>query len=145
MKESHMIYGAVAVIVVSSLLYHIIQKSTPTQVNPLVAMFVTYAVAALLCVILYQFYPNSESVLGELRKLNWTSFALAGSILGIELGFLYAYRIGGNVSTASLLSSSLTFAFLIPIGILMFHEKFTLTNAAGFVLCTIGIVMAGKH
>lgn len=64
MKESHMIYGAVAVIVVSSLLYHIIQKSTPTQVNPLVAMFVTYAVAALLCVILYQFYPNSESVLG---------------------------------------------------------------------------------
>ncbi|WP_455258484.1 hypothetical protein [Peptoniphilus asaccharolyticus] len=41
----------------------------------------------------------------ELRKLNWTSFALGVIVVGLEIGYILAYRAGWNVSKAPLVAN----------------------------------------
>jgi hypothetical protein len=52
----------------------------------------------------------------QLHKINWASFALGAAVLGIEVGFLYAYRVGGNISTTNHMSSALTVMALLISG-----------------------------
>jgi len=72
---------------------------------------------------------------------NWAVFLLAFSIVGLEIGYLLAYRYGWNVSTAALLSNTCATMMLIPIGLLFFKETHSLINYMGIVICIVGIIM----
>ena len=89
-------YFSITLAIVSSALYHFSQKSTPADVNPAVAIMVTYAVALCLTVILSFFIPTKIGFLAELRQLNWASYLLAFSIVGLEVGFLLVYSQAGT-------------------------------------------------
>jgi drug/metabolite transporter (DMT)-like permease len=77
----------------------------------------------------------------QLRKINWTSYALGAAVLGIEAGFLWAYRAGGSISTTNLLSSSLVAVLLIFIGYFFYHDQITVHKIAGVALCLAGIIL----
>lgn len=134
-------YIGILLIVVSNVFYHIIQKLTPPNINPIFSLIITYLTAAVFCLILLPFYPNKESLLDSFKKLNWASFALGVSIIGLELGFLLAYRAGWNISLAQFYSTVLVTLLLVPIGILFFHEKLTLINLIGMLLCFSGFIL----
>ena len=87
-------YFSITLAIASSALYHFSQKSTPADVNPAVTIMVTYAVALCLTVILSFFIPTKIGFLAELKQLNWASYLLAFSIVGLEVGFLLVYRGG---------------------------------------------------
>jgi len=76
--------------------------------------------------------------------LNWTSLVLGVAILGLELGFLLAYRVGWNISLGSLVANSLVALVLIPVGVIFYHEGFSLDKIIGVVLCLAGLVMINK-
>jgi|GEM_PF-464702 len=141
MNGINTIYPAIILAVVSTVLYQIIQKTTPDRVNPLISLFVSYLVAAALCIIIYPFFNKGENLLTEFTKLNWTSIALGIVIVGIEIGFMYAYRAGAHISTTSLITSSLVILLLAPVGILIFKEDFSVYKAMGGVMCVVGIGM----
>ncbi|HYE80837.1 MAG TPA: EamA family transporter [Clostridia bacterium] len=134
-------YLALALTVVSSVFYHIIQKSTPADVNPIISIFITYAAAISLCVLAYPFFRSEDGFILSFKKLNWTSYALGLAIFGIELGFLLAYRAGWNISLANIISAVAVTLVLILAGITIYHEKLTAVNCAGLLLCLIGIVL----
>lgn len=134
-------YAALALTVVSNVLYHIFQKSTPSNVNPIISLLVTYLTAAAFCAVIIPFYPKDSGLLDSLKRINWASFALGIAIVGLELGFLLAYRAGWNISLAGLLSNATVGLLLIPVGILFFAEKLTFINAAGIMLCFGGLVL----
>ncbi len=142
--QNYILYPALVITVISTVSYHFIQKSTPTNVNPLMSLFVTYLIAAGLCVISYPLFYKGRLVASEFQHLNWTSVALGIAIFGIELGFLFAYRLGGNLSTTNLLSSSLVVLLLFPIGIIVFKDHVTLSKLIGALFCLVGITMLTK-
>ena len=74
-------------------------------------------------------------------QLNWASFALAFALVGLEVGFLFAYRAGWNIGVAAIFVHATVTLFLVPIGMLMFKEKLSPTNMIGILVCVIGIVM----
>jgi len=43
------------------------------------------------------------TTLAEVRQLNWASYLLAFSIVGLEVGFLLVYRSGWNLGIAAVL------------------------------------------
>ena len=45
-------YFSIGLTVISSALYHVVQKLTPGNVNPLLSLAVTYAAATLICLLL---------------------------------------------------------------------------------------------
>ena len=135
---------SIVLIVVSNIVYNVCQKSTPRNVNPFSAMLVTYLTAAILMVIAAQFYKTDKGFFQSFNDLNWTSFALGVTIVGLELGYLLAYRAGWNISVGSLVANIFLAIMLIPIGILFFKEGFVLNQIIGVVFCMVGLILVNK-
>lgn len=140
----NLLYPAILLTASSTVLYHLVQKATPLDVNPMLSLFVSYITAAVMCVLLFPLFSKGIVLTEQLHKVNWASYALGAAILGIEVGFLYAYRVGGNISTTNLLSSSLTVVSLLIIGYFFYHDQLTAYKVGGIILCMAGIILINK-
>lgn len=132
-------------IVCSNTFYHICAKSTPTEVNPLASLFVTYLVAAAATFVLMLF--NQTVTKGELfpfKGLSWTSFVLGFCIIGLEYGYLWAYRVGWNISVGSLIANIALAVILIIVGVLLYKEQITVNQLIGIGLCIAGLIFINK-
>ncbi len=136
-----MFYASISLAILSSVLYHFSQKSTPAEANPAVALLVTYAVAIGLSVSLLFFIPAKGGLFAEVSRLNWASYLLALSIVGLEVGFLLVYRSGWSIGLAAVLVNVVASLILVPIAVLYFKDRLTWVNLAGILICLVGLVM----
>ncbi len=135
-------YISISLAILSTLVYHICQKSTPSNANPAFALLVTYIVSAFLCVVaMFLLFPAKTSLIHEFHKLNWTSFVLGLALVGVEISTLLAYRAGWKVSVTALVIDVTAAVLLIPIGYLFFKDKISPMNGVGIVVCIIGLIM----
>jgi multidrug transporter EmrE-like cation transporter len=132
-------------IVCSNILYNVCQKSTPINVNPFLSLLVTYITAAVLTAIAFMLNVGDKTMLQSVKELNWTSMALGISIIGLEFGYLMAYRAGWNISIGSLVANILLAIMLIPVGIFFYKEGFAAIKLLGVVLCLFGLVLMNKN
>ena len=128
----------IALAVLSNVVYHLSSKSLPEDVSPFASLTVTYLIAALVSAGLH-FTLNGGSLIKEYSRLNWAPFVLGLVIVGLEAGFMYAYKAGWQVSTASLVQSCFLAILLILAGRLFFREALTWKKLAGAAICLIGI------
>ncbi len=128
----------IALAVLSNTVYHLSSKSLPEDVSPFASLTVTYLIAALVSAGLH-FALNGGSLIKEYSRLNWAPFALGLVIVGLEAGFMYAYKAGWQVSTATLVQSCFLAVLLIIVGRLFFKEALTWKKLAGAAICLIGI------
>lgn len=134
-------------IVVCNTFYQICTKGTPDGIDPFASLTVTYAVGALGSLILYFILGRSEGTLIEqYSRLNWAPFILGLVIIGLEAGWIYAYKAGWPVSTGFITQASILAAVLIAVGAMLYGEKVTLTKMLGVGVCLIGLFLinAGK-
>jgi drug/metabolite transporter (DMT)-like permease len=136
-----MYYPALALIVVSNVLYHLSQKMTPSGLNPVVSLIVAYSVSILVLVPMLLFLPAKEGLSESISKLNWASVVLGLAVVGVEFGFLLAYRMGSNISSTQFYATTVLTIILIPLGVFFFREKLSPVNVVGIVLCIIGVLM----
>jgi drug/metabolite transporter (DMT)-like permease len=135
-------YAAVGLAVLCNLFYHVSQKLTPSGANPALAIGLTYLVAmGISLLVLGLFFPLKDGLVPALRQLNWATVALGIAVVGIEFGFLLAYRAGGNISLAQIVVSAAVTLILIPVGLVFFKEKLSWVNGLGIVLCLVGLVL----
>ena len=128
----------VIMIVLSSLGYHISQKSTPAALHPIVALIVTYVCASVISIVAFFVFVPKTHLFEAVKAANWSSYLLGFAVVVLELGYLLTYRMGWNISAAGLISNTLVALLLIPIGILLYKETMTLTAMSGVVLCILG-------
>jgi uncharacterized membrane protein len=143
----YMKFIPIALVVLSSVCYHVSQKSTPSGLNSIVALIVTYVTASVVSILSYfVFVPKSDLVglLEAIKNANWASLLLGFAVVGLELGFLLAYRAGWNISIAGLLSNTLVALMLIPVGLLLFKETISLTSVIGVVICITGLIFVSR-
>ena len=77
----------------------------------------------------------------ELKKLNWTSLALGVIIIGLEFGYILAYRAGWDVSRAPLVANCCLAVVLVFVGIFVFRESVTVKQIVGMAVCIAGLVI----
>jgi drug/metabolite transporter (DMT)-like permease len=135
---------SIILIVASNVIYNICQKSTPENANPFSALFITYLIATLLTVIMFLFNKTDKNLFQSFKDLNWTSITLGISIVGLEFGYLMAYRAGWKISLGSLVANIALALMLIPIGILFYKEGFGLNKIFGAIFCVIGLILINK-
>jgi len=135
---------SIVLIVASNVLYNICQKSTPQNANPFSALLITYLVAAFLAFIMFKFSHADKGLFQSFKGLNWTSLALGVAIVGLEFGYLMAYRAGWKISLGSLVANIALALMLIPIGILFYKEGFDINKIFGAVFCVIGLILINK-
>ena len=141
MSSGKIVFLSVAVIVASNVVYHVAQKSIPTGVHPLLTVAVTYAAALVATLLLWLVWPGGPPKLSGLAQLNWATLGVAISAVGIEIGFLLAYRAGWNINVGSLIVSVVVALLLVPTGALLFHEQLSAANIAGIVLSLVGLAL----
>ncbi len=134
-------YFSITLAICSSALYHFVAKSTPANVNFTVSLLVTYAVAFVVTLFTFFFFPVTNGIMTELKQLNWASIGLAVAIVGIEFGFLLTYRSGWNLGIAAVLVNVVASLILVPVAILVFKDKISWINITGILVCLVGLVM----
>jgi multidrug transporter EmrE-like cation transporter len=148
-KEIHMIgnykmflfYFSISLAIASSTLYHFVAKSTPANVNFTVSLLITYALAFVVTLLTFFFFPIENGLTAELKKLNWASIGLAVAVVGIEFGFLLVYRSGWNLGIAAVLTNVVASLILAPIAIFVFKDKLSWVNVMGILVCLVGLIM----
>ncbi len=130
----------ITVVVIANTLYHISSKGIPADQSAYMGLIVNYATALMASIVLYCFTPHG-STLTELARTNWACILMGLSITGIEAGFLLIYRMGGQLSTISLVVNILLSIVMLIVGISFYHEALTATKIIGAILCTLGIIV----
>ena len=131
----------ILLILLSNTVYNICTKSTPGNVNAFGALMITYAVATIFTGIIFVFLVKPENVLTELSHVNWTSVVLGMVIVGLELGYIFAYRAGWKVSSASLVANIGLAIVLIFVGAVLYGENITLKQLMGILICCVGLFL----
>ena len=136
---------SVVLIIAANIFYNICQKATPQKANPFIALFATYAIASIVTLILFHFSKTDKGFLESIKDLNWTSIVLAFCIVGLEFGYIMAYRSGWSISVCPLVANSVLAILLIPIGIFIFKENFELNKLFGIIFCIIGLILINRN
>ena len=131
----------IALIVLSNCFYNITTKKTPADANAFLSLAVTYGVAALISFIIFFVSGHGAEVGTEIKKLNWTSLALGVIIIGLEFGYILAYRAGWDVSRAPLVANCCLSIALIVIGAILFKENITVRQIIGILICIGGLIV----
>lgn len=134
----------IALIVFSNIIYNICSKSVPKEIDALASLTITYSVGAIFSAVLYFLMNKGENILNEYKKLNFAPFLLGLTIVGLEFGFIYAYKNGWTVSTASIVQSSFLALALIFVGALLYHESISANKIIGIVICLVGLYFINK-
>lgn len=133
-----------ALVVLANTLYNICTKSTPSDANAFLSLCITYFTAALISAALYFFSAPAAPLTAELKKLNWTSAVLAVSIVMLEFGYIWVYRVGWKVNRASLTGNICLACVLVFVGALLYRESVSLRQIAGMLVCILGLgLLAG--
>lgn len=130
----------IGLVVLSNVVYQVCTKSVPDGMNPFASLTITYLVGAVVSAVIYFAFNKGGNLIDEYTKLNWAPFVLGIVIVGLEVGFIFAYQAGWQVSTASIVQSSFLAVALIFVGWLLYHESLTWNKLVGVVICLIGLV-----
>lgn len=134
----------IVLVVFSNIIYQICSKEVPKDMNAMASMTITYFVGAVCSAIMYFVMNKNGNLLQEYMKTNWAPFFLGVSVVGLEVGFIYAYKNGWAVSTASIIQSVFLAVALIIVGAVLYHEEITANKVIGIVICLIGLYFINK-
>ena len=87
------------------------------------------------------FSLGGRDLIREYSRLNWAPIALGIVIVGLEVGFIFAYKAGWQVSTASIVQSAFLSVALIVVGWLLYRESLTWNKLVGVAICLIGLAV----
>ena len=129
----------IALVVVSNTIYQICAKSVPKEINPFASLTVTYLIGAAASAVLYFALRTDGSLIQEYGKLNWAPFFLGIAIVGLEAGWLFAYKAGWQVSTGFIVQSAFLAMVLLFVGYLLYREALTWNKLLGVAICLVGL------
>lgn len=127
-------------LVLSNAVYQICAKSVPESLNPFASLTVTYLVGAAASTVLYFVLRTDGSLMKEYGKMNWAPFVLGIVIVGLEAGWIYAYKAGWQVSMGFIVQSAFLAVVLLLIGYFLYHEALTWNKLVGVAICLTGLV-----
>ena len=134
----------IALVVFSNIVYQICAKSVPREMDAMASMTVTYLVGAACSALLFFALNRDSGLVLEYRKMNLAPALLGVSVVGLEVGFLYAYKNGWPVSTASLVQSAFLSIALILVGALLYQEAITPSKLIGAAFCLAGLYFINR-
>lgn len=127
-------------LIASNTVYQICAKSVPKEMNPFASLIVTYLMGAVASAILYFVLGSDGNLLKEYGKMNWAPAVLGIVIVGLEAGWIYAYKAGWQVSTGIIVQSAFLAITLLLVGFFLYREFLTWNKLLGTAICLVGLI-----
>lgn len=137
-------YWPIGLVIVSNVFYHICAKETSTSMSAFASLTVTYLTAAVACLIFYFIFNPGGNLIAEYKQLDWVPFVFGLCIVGLEIGSIYAYKLGWNINTANIVEAAGLAIALLIVGYFLFKEGITWTKLVGTGLFIGGIIFINK-
>ncbi len=134
----------IVLVVFSNIIYQICAKSVPKDMDAMASMTITYLVGAVCSAIMFFVMNRNGNLLQEYSKMNWAPIVLGISVVGLEVGFIYAYKNGWSVSTASIVQSAFLAVALLVVGKLLYHEQINVSKIVGIGFCLVGLFFINR-
>lgn len=131
-------------VVLSNVFYQICAKSLPDKMNPFASLTITYMIGAIASFLLYYILNRDANIIKEYQQVNWAPFVLGFVIVGLEVGYLYAYKVGWLVSSAQIVQAAIVAIILIFVGYMLYKEPITWNKIIGIIVCLIGLVLINR-
>ena len=129
----------IVLVILGNVLYHLGQRTIPREANAVVATLAAYLVATVGTLATIPLLARGVHLGSAWRVLNWSTVLVGVGIVGVELGFLLAYRSGWVLGNASLTANVCVAVALLAVGAVVFREPLSLTRLAGVGLCLCGL------
>lgn len=107
--------------------------------NPLASLTVTYLVGAVVSAILFFILNRGTSIAVEYSHISPAPVLLGIAVVGLEAGYIYAYRNGWSVGTAQIVQSVILAVVLLVIGRIFYKEPLTAKKLIGAAICLAGL------
>lgn len=132
---------AMILIIASFLIYHAVTHSLRADLDSLRFLLVVYAVSLLASAGLALTAGRGAGI-ASYRPLDWALAVLLGlALVGIEYGFIAAYRAGWSVAIAPTFANVALAVLMLPVAMLLLGDRPSLVNMGGLFLCVIGLVL----
>ena len=131
--------------VLGGVLYHVAQKAVPKAVSPFAAIILAYLVGITLCAVAMLCDATGPSFRASLKASSWAVLLLGIAAVMIEVGVLFVYRAGWDISLASVIINIAVAIVLVPIGLFIFKEQLSLRSLVGLVCCLVGLYLLSKR
>jgi len=60
-------------------------------------------------------------------------------VVGLEVGYIYAYKAGWHISATQIVQASVLAVILIFVGYFLYNEALTWNKIIGIIVCLIGL------
>lgn len=128
-----------ALAIFCNVFYQIFAKGIPENMDVMASMVITYLTGAVVSLIMYFVMNHQGNILQEMHKMNAAPILLGVSVVGIEVGLIYAYKVGWPISVLQMVQSVLLALILIFVGAFVYHEEITVNKIIGIMICLIGL------
>ena len=132
-----------ATIIASFLVYHLAIKALRPDLHPLAFLIGVYMVSLVVTIGLWMAFPNLGPTGLRAGDMLWVVL-LGLALIGIEFGFLMAYRNGWSVSVAPTFSNVTLALIMAPIGLIFLKERLGWQGLAGLAFCVIGLILMAR-
>lgn len=133
-----------ALVVVCNTVYQICAKEISPDINPFASLVFTYIIGAVVSLVLFFTMEKDASLSKEYSQINWATIVLGIVIVGLEVGCIFMYKNGWQISTALVIENIFVALLLILVGKMIYRESITLTKVIGIGFSLIGLFFLSK-
>lgn len=126
-------------VVLSNVFYEIAAKAVPDKMDPFASLTISYVIGTIISFVMYLLLNHGGNILQEYQKTNWAPFVLGIVIVGLEVGYIYAYKAGWPVSVAQIVQAVVVAIILIFVGYMLYQEAITWNKIVGIMVCLVGL------
>jgi drug/metabolite transporter (DMT)-like permease len=127
---------SILLVVISLVAYQLAQRAVPAGASPWWTLTTVYLVATATSVTM----AAVDGQGGRPQVLSPATLVLGFSVVGIELGYLLAFRQGVRVGTVGLIASTSAAVILSVVGARFFEEHVTWRTVVGIAACATGLL-----
>ena len=131
----------IALVILSNTLYQVCAKKVPNTMDPFASLTLTYLVGAAVSIAMYYLFNRTGNLIREIGEANWAPFIFGLVVVGMEVGWIYVYKAGWQVSVAPIVQSSIVAVILLVVGVLCYHEPFSWNKLVGAAICVVGMIV----
>lgn len=137
----------IVLIMVVNIIYQVCAKEVPASMDAFATTTICYAVSTAAVLVCFFIFSGTgiDGLIAEYAKVNWAVIMMGVTAVGLELGFVFCYKNGWEVSMAYVVESALLSTMLLFVGYFVFSEGITWNKIGGVIICLAGLVLINRE
>lgn len=136
----------VILVMIANIVYQVCAKEVPAAMNAFASITICYGIATVMTLVCFFVFSGGgiSGLAAEYAKANWAAVVFGLTAVGLEVGYVFAYKNGWEVSLLYIMQSAIMAVMLLLVGYFLYSEEIPWNKLAGIAICLAGLVLINK-